>query len=193
MNLSAEINRLLDLMPASGRMYTKLVNNPKQRKVIAANYLPWVETHAININFDLWEKLPQPQRDLMLLHVVCWILNKRQFRFNLYQGLATIGGTGVLIETIRGEPAGIVMLGGLAVLAGVQAVRTRRKDEVLAEADEAAVEVAQRRGYSEPEAAKALLEAIDSVAQIENRALTVTDVVRSQNLKAMAGLSPLNR
>jgi hypothetical protein len=194
MNLSTEINRLLDLMPASGRMYTKLVSKPNQSAVIAASYpLPWAETHTIAINFDLWEKLAEPQRDLLLLHEVGWVLQLRQFRPGLYQTLAAVGATGMLIEAARGEAAGIVTLGGLTVLAGVQAFRKRRKDEVLLAADEDAVRVAQRRGYTQTEAARALLEAIEAVAQIENRALTVTDIVRSQALRAQAGLSPVDR
>lgn len=88
---------------------------------------------------------------------------------------------------------GDVVLGGLTVLAGVQAVRKRRKDETLLAADENAVRVAQRRGYTEPEAAQALLEAIESVAKLENRPMTVTDIVRSQALRAQAGLSPVDR
>jgi hypothetical protein len=194
MNLSDEINRLLDLMPASGRMFTKLVSKPKQFAVIAANYpLPWVETHAITINFDQWKKLPQPQRDLLLLHQVCWVLILRKFQLDLFQGLTVVGVTGTLIEMARGEVAGMVVLGGLTVLAGVQAVRKRRKDETLLAADEDAVRVAQRRGYTEPAAAQALLEAIESVAKLENRPMTVTDIVRSQALRAQAGLSPVDR
>jgi hypothetical protein len=194
MKLSAEIDRLLDLMPASGRMYTKLVSKPNQSTVIAASYpLPWVEVHPITINFDLWQELPQPQRDLLLLHQVGWLLNARQLRLDLYQGLFAVGATGTLIEVVRGEAAGIVTLAGLTVLAGTQVFRKQRRDEALLLADEAAVRVAQRRGYTEAEAAQHLLAAIESVAQIEQRGLSVTDVVRSQALRAMAGLSPLNK
>ncbi|WP_416668342.1 DUF3318 domain-containing protein [Egbenema bharatensis] len=194
MNLSAEIDRLLDLMPASGRMYTKLVSKPKQSTVIAATYpLPWVEVHPITINFDLWQKLPQPQRDLLLLHHVGGLLNARQLKLDLYQGLFAVGATGTVIELIRGEAAGIVTLAGLTVLAGAQVFRKNRKDEAVLIADEAAIRVAQRRGYTETEAAQHLLAAIESVAQIEQRNLSVAEVVRSQALRAMAGLSPLNQ
>jgi hypothetical protein len=194
MNLSAEIDRLLDLMPASGRMYTKLVSKPKQSTVIAATYpLPWVEVHPITINFDLWQKLPEPQRDLLLLHYVGWLLNARQLRIDLYQGLLAVGATGTLIEMVRGEAAGIVTLAGLTVLAGTQVFRKKRQEEAVLIADEAAIRVAQRRGYTETEAVQHLLGAIESITQLEQRSLSVAEVVRSQALRAMTGLSPLNQ
>ena len=59
-------------------------------------------------------------------------------------------------------------------------------------ADEAAIRVAQRRGYSQTEAAQHLLSAIEAVAQIEGRpSLNFTELIRCQNLRAIAGLSPV--
>ncbi|MCF3424469.1 DUF3318 domain-containing protein, partial [Escherichia coli] len=59
-------------------------------------------------------------------------------------------------------------------------------------ADEAAIRVAQRRGYTETEAAEQLLSAIETVAQLEGRpSLNFTELIRSQNLRALAGLSPV--
>ncbi len=55
-----------------------------------------------------------------------------------------------------------------------------------------AIRVAQRRGYSEVEAARALLQAIERVAEIENRtSLDFLELIRSQNLRAIAKLSPV--
>lgn len=57
-------------------------------------------------------------------------------------------------------------------------------------ADEVAIRVAQRRGYSEKEAAQHLLAAIHAVAQIENRPNPdFNELIRCQNLRAIAGLS----
>lgn len=42
MEPTAEIRRLLDVMPASARMLTKIVSKPQQAKVIDASFpLPW--------------------------------------------------------------------------------------------------------------------------------------------------------
>ena len=62
-----EILRLKDLMPASCRMSIKLVDQPNQPQVIEAQIAPLkFNLSLININFVLWEKLPQSQRDMML-------------------------------------------------------------------------------------------------------------------------------
>jgi hypothetical protein len=60
------------------------------------------------------------------------------------------------------------------------------------DADEAAIKVATRRGYNATEAAKNLLEGIEEAAQLEGRSsLNFTELIRCQNLKAMANLSPI--
>jgi hypothetical protein len=94
---------------------------------------------------------------------------------------------------VRGEAAGIVTLAGLTVLAGTQVFRKKRQEEAVLIADEAAIRVAQRRGYTETEAVQHLLGAIESITQLEQRSLSVAEVVRSQALRAMTGLSPLNQ
>ena len=51
-------------------------------------------------------------------------------------------------------------------------------------------EIAQKRGYSETEAAKALLEAIPAMAKLMGRNTPeFTELIRCQNLRAIAGLS----
>ena len=53
-----------------------------------------------------------------------------------------------------------------------------------------AIKIAQRRGYNETEAAEHLLGAIEAVARLEGRSgLNFTDLIRCQNLRAIAGLS----
>jgi hypothetical protein len=57
-------------------------------------------------------------------------------------------------------------------------------------ADEAAIRIAQRRGYTESDAAHHLLSALDAIAEIEGRpSLNFTELLRCQNLRAIAGLS----
>lgn len=194
MNPVSEIDRLLDLMPASGRMLTKLVSQPNQPAVIAAKFpLPWTEVRPITINFDLWEKLQQPQRDLLLLHTVCRLIEIRWIQPNLYSGLAAVGLAGMAVELLLADAAGTVTAGGLTVFAATQIWRKNRALSALQAADTAAIEVAQWRGYTETDAAKHLLEGVAAAAEIEGRALSVTEVVRSQKLRSIAGLSPLDR
>jgi hypothetical protein len=55
------------------------------------------------------------------------------------------------------------------------------------------VRVAQRRGYSEAEAATHLLAAIQTVAELEDRPnLDFNELIRCQNLRVMAGISEIS-
>ncbi|MBE9182726.1 DUF3318 domain-containing protein [Oculatella sp. LEGE 06141] len=190
MNLDSEIYRLIDLMPASGRMYCKILDKPDQTSVIQTHPpLPWQQARPIGINFGLWEQLTRPQRDLLLLRTVGWLTTQQMFKLGLPQGLAAAGVVATLVELVQVDPVGIVTAGGLTVLAASQIWRKSRGTEAELEADEAGMRVAQRRGYSETDAASHLLSAIEAVAQIERRPLDFVELVRCQNLKAIAGLS----
>lgn len=187
MNLESEISRLLDLMPASGRMLTKIVSKPQQSKVIETLLpLPWQRgNRPIYINFDLWRRLSRPQRDLLLLRAVSVLISVRWFKPNLYQGMALAGLVGLTVELLQADAIGIVVAGSLSILAANQIWQSNRSMERELEADEAALQVALRRGYTEAEAAKYLLEAIEAIAQIEGRSgLNFVELIRCQNLRA---------
>jgi hypothetical protein len=188
----SEINRLLDLMPASGRMYCKIVENNQQAQAITAKLpRPGQETRPIQINFELWEKLPQPQRDLLLLHTVSWLTSIHWFKPNLYQGVAAAGAGLALLELLQTNAAGIITFASLTALAVVQIWRQNRSQD-LQIADEKAIQVAQRRGYTKTEAAQALIEAIEAAAQIEGRAnLNFTELIRCQALRTIAAPAPV--
>lgn len=190
--MGSEINRLLDLMPASGRMYCKLVSTD-QPKVIAAKLpRPGQETRPIRINFDLWQRLTQPQRDLLLLSTVSWLLLVRWIKPDLYQGLIAAGLAGTLIELLQGNAAGIITLSGLTTVAASQIWRKNRSLELETAADEKAIQIAQRRGYSAAVAAQSLIEAIEAVAKIEGRPnLSLQETLRCQNIRAVAMPAPL--
>lgn len=193
MNPNLEIRRLLDVMPASGRMLNKLVSKPEQSVVISTQFpSPWTQDRSIYINFDLWSQLAKPQRDLLLLRTVSWLSSIKWFKPNLYQGIVATGIAGALVELVQGDAIGVVVAGGLTAIAGTQIWRSNRSSQREIEADEAAIRVAQRRGYTEVEAARHLLSAIEAVAQIEGRtSLGFVELVRSQNLRAIAGFSPV--
>jgi hypothetical protein len=191
---NAEINRLRELMPASGRMKTRLMLSETQPSLITADVpRPWNQTHPVTLNLALWQELTEPQRDLLFLRTVCWVTAVNLLKPNWYQGLAAVGAFGTLFELSQGDAVGVLVAGGLAALAGVRLWRTSRGVSVEIAADEKAVEVAQRRGYSQAEAAQALLGALEAMPRVEgHRSLSATDLIRCQNLRSLAGFSAVS-
>jgi hypothetical protein len=187
MNLGAEVNRLLELMPASGRMYCKIVSKADQPQVIAVKLpRPGQEVRPVAINFELWQQLDQPERDLLLLQAVSWLTSIQWFKPDFYHGLVALGAVGSLLELLQANWAGTVTLGGLTAFAFAQIWRKNRSSQLEMLADEKAVQIAGRRGYTQPEAAQALTKAIGTVAQLEGRQLTFTELLRCQNLQVIA-------
>ncbi|MFP4099670.1 DUF3318 domain-containing protein [Coleofasciculus sp.] len=193
MNPEPEIRRLRDLMPASGRMLTKIISKPQQMAVIDTPFpMPWLRDRPIYINFDLWRRLPRPQRDMLLLSTVSWLITIKWFKPDLYQGVVIAGLLGGMVELVQGDAVGVVVATGLSAIAGSQIWRSTRSCQTHLDADTDAIKVALRRGYTETEAAQHLLAAIESVAEIEGRlSLNFTELIRSQNLRAIAGISPV--
>lgn len=187
-----EIRNLIELMPASGRMKVKLISKPEQSQVIVARFpRPWEMSRPITINFDLWSQLSRGQRDMLLLRAVSWVTTVRLLKPDIYQAMAAAGTIGVLVELVQFDTIGMAMAGGLTAIAGTQIWRNSRSPKAELEADEGAIRVALRRGYTEVEAGRQLLAAIEAVARIEERPLSFTELLRYQNLKAIAGLSPV--
>jgi hypothetical protein len=194
MNLDSEISRLLDLMPATGRMLTKIVSRPQQSKVIDTPFpMPWERgLRPVFINFDLWKQLSRPERDLTLLRGVSVLTGVRWFKPDIYQGITLAGLVGLTTEIVQGDAVGIVVAGALTAIAGNRVWRTNRTLEREITADEEAIKVAIRRGYTQTEASRQLLNAIETIAKIEGRqSLSFTELIRSQNLKTMGNLSPV--
>lgn len=193
MNPALEIRRLIELMPASGRMLAKISHQPSQTKVIDTVFpLPWHRDRRIYINFDKWNQLSQPQRDLLLLRTISWLLGVKWLKPDLYQGVTAAGVVGAVVELAQGDAVGVVTAGGLAAFALTRLWQSTRNSEAELTADEAAIRIAQRRGYHEPEAARHLLEGIEAAAKLEGRSgLSFTELVRAQNLRAVAGISPV--
>ncbi|MBW4643597.1 MAG: DUF3318 domain-containing protein [Goleter apudmare HA4340-LM2] len=193
MEPKAEIRRLLNVMPASGRMTVKITSKPEQTRVIDASLpLPWNRERPIYINFDLWQRLTKPQRDLLMLQMVNWLTGVRWFKPDIYQGVVLAGLFGGLVELTQADAVGVAVAGGLSAIAGFRIWRTNKSQEAELNADTAAIRVAQRRGYSEAEAAEYLLSAIETVGKIEGRTgLNFNELIRCQNLRALAGLSPV--
>ncbi len=135
-------------------------------------------------------RLTKPQRDLLLLQMVSWLTGVKWFKPDIYQGVVVAGLLGGLVESTQSDVVGVAIAGGLSAIAALRIWRTHKSPESELNADTAAIRVAQRRGYSEAEAAEHLLSAIESVAKIEGRSgLNFNELIRCQNLRAIAGLS----
>lgn len=194
MNLDSEISHLLDLMPASGRMLTKIVSKPQQSKVIETPFpMPWERgMRPIFINFDLWRQLERGERDLTLLRSVSLLIGVRWFKPDIYQGITLAGLVGFTTQVMQGDALGIVVAGGLTAIAAQRVWRNNRTLEREIDADEEALKVAIRRGYTQTEAARQLLNAMEAIAKIEGRpSLNFTELIRAQNLKTWGNMSPL--
>jgi hypothetical protein len=192
MNLDTEISHLLDVMPASGRMLTKIVSKPQQSKVIDTPFpLPWNrDSRPIYINFDLWRRLSRSQRDLLMLRAVSSLAAIKWFKADAYQAILLAGLLGITAEVIQKDAVGVILATGLSAIALKQIWRSNRSVQRELEADEAAIKIAIRRGYTETEAAQSLLGAIEAVAQLEGRpSLNFQELIRAQQLRAIAHLS----
>ncbi|MEA5593639.1 DUF3318 domain-containing protein [Rivularia sp. UHCC 0363] len=189
MEPNIEVRRLSELMPASARNKVKILSKSEQQKVIDASFpFPWHRERQIYINFDLWRNLAKAQRDLLLLRTVCWLTEVRWFKPDIYQGVVLAGLLGGLIESVQGDAVGVVASGGLSAIAILRILRTNRSQESEITADLAAINLVQRRGYSEAEAAEHLLNAIKAVTKIEKRSgLNFIELIRMQNLRSIAG------
>lgn len=190
-NPNAEINRLRELMPASARMKTKLTLNDRQVGVIEAEFpVPWRQTHTVSMNLNLWQQLDVPERDLLFLRTVCWVTLANVLKPNWYQALAGAGLAGGLVELLQGDAVGVIAAGGVTALAAWQLWRGVNGPAIDIAADDKAVQAAQRRGYSQIDAASALIRTIEAVPPLEGRrVLTVKELMRCQNLRVQTGLS----
>ncbi|WP_066348460.1 DUF3318 domain-containing protein [Geminocystis sp. NIES-3708] len=185
MSIEQEINRLQDLMPASGRICCKIRSKPQQTEIINTVFPPpWrSKNRLIYINFDLWKQLSIPQRDLLLLRSVAFSLGVKWFKFDIYQGVLLSALGGLTFEIANQDIVGIIVAGSLLTIAGNQIWQKNLSIEKELEADEGGIKVAIRRGYSSQEAKKYLIEAIESLPKIESRrSLNFIELLRVQNL-----------
>ena len=188
-NTNAEVTRLKDLMPASSRMKTRIIIEERQSTVIATPFpRPWQQSHSIKINWRLWQELSASQRDLLFHHNVCWLASVRLLKPELYQGIAAVGLVGTVFELFQTDAVGILAAGGLTAIAASQVWRSNTGNQAKLAADDTAIRVAQRRGYSERDAVRHLLEAIETVPLIEGRGgMNYTELLRAQQLKSRLG------
>ena len=191
MNINEEISRLRDLLPASWRMTTSIKSKSDQPEAISSSQiLPWTKGVQIGINFRLWRQLAEAERDLLVLHNISWRLQTKWLQTGAYQGVAAMSLVGGIVEAVQGDVTGIAIAILLGTIGINQIVRGNKSSQVQVQADNEAIEIAQKRGYGEAEAARALLEAIPAAARLMGRNTPeFTELIRCQNLRAIAGLS----
>lgn len=189
---SSEIYRLRELMPASGRMVVKIVDQPGAPTTIASDFpYPWKRSRPIAINFNRWQHLSRLQRDLLFLREVCWLTGMGWFQPQWQQGAMLLGAVITAFELAQGDGLGAMAAGAVVGGAGWQFWTQSRSPEREVQADRAAIAVAERRGYETIAAAKGLLTGIEAIAQLDgNSGLSFTEQVRCQTLRGI--LRPLN-
>lgn len=194
MNINEEIARLRDLLPASWRMTTSIKSKPEQNEPIASSQiLPWSKGVQVGINFRLWRQLPEAQRDLLLLHEISWRQKTKWLQAGAYQGIAVAALVGGIVEALQGDVTGMAIAILLGTIGINQILRKNKSSQIEVDADNEAIEIAQKRGYRDSEAAQALLEAIPAAARLIGRNTPeFTELIRCQNLRAIAGLSKTN-
>ena len=170
-------------------MKTRIVIEDRQSTVVEAPFpRPWQRSHVITINWGLWQELTVSQRDLLFLHNVCWLMSVKLVKPELYQGVAAVGLLGTVFELFQTDAVGIVAAGGLTAIAASQVWRSNTGNQAKLDADDTAIRVAQRRGYSERDAVRHLLEAIETVPLIEGRGgMSYPELLRAQQLKSRLG------
>ncbi|AFY70573.1 hypothetical protein Pse7367_2311 [Thalassoporum mexicanum PCC 7367] len=190
-NAAKEILRLRDLLPASWRMRTEVKGGRDQTQVIYSKAIkPWNANTPVYINFGLWFKLPESQRDLLFIREVSWRQTSKWFKLETYQ-LATLAAVIFTIpEVVQFDPAGMSLGFLFTTVAVKQVLKQTKGSKVQIDADNEAIAVAKIRGYSDTNAARSLLDGIKTVAKLENRgAPEFVELIRYQNLRALGGLS----
>ncbi len=186
MQLDTEINHLLDLMPASGRMYTKIISRTSQPKVIDYSFVrPWEKSaRPVYINFELWQELSRSERDLLLLGVVSKLLKNRQFKPSLKMVIIAGGLLALVIEATQGNAFGMIASGALVTFVARRVWRRYPSSDPAQEieTDEETVATAIRRGYTGSLALRGLVGAIEKTAQLEERSLNFIEQSRIRHL-----------
>jgi hypothetical protein len=127
---------------------------------------------------------------MLVLHEVSWRQQTKWLQTGAYQGIAAAAFIGGVVETVQGDVTGMAIAILLGTIGINQILRKNKSSQIQIQADSEAIDVAQKRGYSEVEAARALLEAIPAAAKLMGRNTPeFTELIRCQNLRAIAGLS----
>ncbi|MFN3926628.1 MAG: DUF3318 domain-containing protein [Pseudanabaenaceae cyanobacterium] len=189
-----ETARLKDLLPASWRMRTTIKPSLVPYQVITSSALPpWRNPLKVEINFALWSELALVERDLLFLREVSFDHQRNWLKFGVFQSLFILSLVGSLLQFNQGDLTGTAIALGLGSVSAWQVWRQTQGVAVQLSADWEAIQVAERRGYTQTTAAQALLASMARVAEIEGRTTPdFVELIRSQQLKVLAGLSDIS-
>lgn len=146
----------------------------------------------VEIQVDLirWEQLPIDQRNLLFWHEVARIQNNTVHQASWEIIVLSMGLSGALVESITQNILLVSLALTVSGLAGYQLYRRNRGERSLREAtaaDEEAIAIATRFGYSLPKAYKSLSMALKTLnAQTSQKWLQKKYKVRLQVLKVSA-------
>ncbi|MDX2273638.1 MAG: DUF3318 domain-containing protein [Cyanobacteriota bacterium] len=187
----AEIQRLRDLLPASLRPLLAIEAAPAYSSGALLGLKPrppWQPNGVIQINFPIWQGIPQPQRDLLFLREAGWFDSRTWLQPGLYQAIATVGGIATLYEAVMHNPFALLLGAGVTGLAVKQIWQDLHSETVHFDADEFALQRAQFRGYDRQAAARHLLTALEQVQKLDRT--DVLSMMRLQRLQAIAQAPP---
>lgn len=185
-SMQEEIQRLRDLLPASLRplLQVKPFLVPMDALIKVKRAAPWRPDGTVLIEFGRWQRIPQPQRDILFLREVGWFDNRNWLRPGLYQIITAIGGVAAVGELVGQNFFSVILAGGVAGLAARQVWQDMNSETAELDADEFALRRAQYRGYDRREAARLLAAALESTLQVDKADISIT--LRLQRLQAIA-------
>ena len=173
MNINSEISRLLDVMPASGRMLVKIVSKSGQSEVIKIPF-PFLwnrNNRLIYINFGLWCQLAEGQRDLLILRIIFHLTDIYSFKLNLNQIILLFGVLELFVKAIQQDTLGVSVFGILIIIFMRQFWYGNRSIQKEIDIDKDTIKASVKRGYTKSNAAKNLLEGIENIAKLEGHSL----------------------
>ncbi|MFQ3615035.1 MAG: DUF3318 domain-containing protein [Cyanobacteriota bacterium] len=185
----AEIERLLDLLPAGMRESVKILPaSERQISVIKGRrQMPWERQMHLFIKPYEWRQFTPVQRAGLFLHKVGYYSRAVSRQIDFYLALAALGGLSLIFEAVQQDPVGATVSGGLSGLALWQLRRDQTNDRRLLAADAYAVDRMVLRGIPRLQAVEALGQALHVEARLEGRSGNeLLDMLRYQNLKRLA-------
>jgi hypothetical protein len=185
----AEVERLLDLLPASQRSSVEISAAPERQLQVIRGQRPflWRQKMRIFIKPYEWKQFTPNQRASLFLHKVGYYGRAVSRQLDFYIAVSALGGLSLVFEALQQDPVGITVSGGLSGLALWQWRRDQTNDRRLLAADAYAVDRLVLRGMPRLQAVEALGQALHVEARLEGRSGNeFLDVLRYQNLKRLA-------
>ncbi|MDX1977880.1 MAG: DUF3318 domain-containing protein [Pseudanabaenaceae cyanobacterium bins.68] len=180
-----EIMELEDLLPASWRMQTKVFSGYERLPLISSNLpKPWNRRLKVNLNFRQWQELSRSERDLLFLQEVAGRLTPRWLTLGLDQALTLLALVATAWQFSQSDLGGAGLGILLTLLAGDRLRRQQTGLPARIKADQETLQIAQRRGYSSTQAAKALLQGLAKLHERQEPGLDY--LIRCEHLRAIA-------